>query len=465
MKIRIKKIANSMAVFIIIIISVPIIGIGSNEIAKSIGLKKFPVPVVGTGSMYPSLFWEISEGGPENSATTTLHEHRTSPNMYRYIPSFEILGKKIGLHELGYGDMVAFKNSVTRDILAEEGKNQEAGFIKRIIGLPGDIIEIRDGFVIRNGEIIEEPYIYKPRSTYGGSFIADCNKITIQNGSILVLGDNRKSSTDSRSDVGLIRAEDITFILPFDEQVIYHDLWRDTSQDSDLAEQPTLNTADFYAKLNEARQTVGSGTLTFNSSLTTSAKFRAQVMLRTNDFSTEATKSGYTMQKAISETGYSNRLTGEFISHGYYTSEELIQNLTYFRENKSQVTNPEYQDIGISVVNGEINNCPTQVIVGHLGGYVPAEYKPYTIESWKQLKDNLEKVIPSWEQAREYKNVNQEKLEELLSILNTRKSLASEVYDAMINKRWLTDEQEQRIDQDEELANRANKLVTEINES
>lgn len=448
---------------LLFVFAIPFLLVITYESSKLAGIRKTPVPVVGTGSMYPSLFWETSEGGPDDPSTTVQYEHRTNPRMYRYIPSFTLLGKGITIREIQHGDMVSFRNDKTREILKKDGRDQDAGFIKRVIGLPGDIIEIRAGFVIRNGQTIEEPYIYKPKSTYGGVTISDCSAIRIERDSVLVLGDNRKLSTDSRSGVGLVKFKDISFILPFNEQEIYQDLWRDTSQDSLLIDQPTLDDNAFYQALNQLRNDSGSTPLTIDSRLTTSARLRGEISIKTNDFSTEATRSGYTMQDAISDAGYNNIVTGEFISHGYFTAEELLDNLTYFLDTKSQIIDSKYDDIGVSAVIGEINGCPTQVIIGHLGGYIPAQYDQNTINSWLDLRDNLVKSIPSWEKARDYKNVNQEKLEDLLEILNSRRSLAEEIYTAMIQQQWLTDEQKQKIEQDNTLADQANTLIQEIN--
>lgn len=69
-------------------------------------------------------------------------------------------------------------------------------FIKRVIGLPGDRIEISRHKLYINGEPLDEPYIKGP--TYG-----DFGPIVVPEGTIFVLGDNRNNSDDSRfSDVG-----------------------------------------------------------------------------------------------------------------------------------------------------------------------------------------------------------------------------------------------------------------------
>lgn len=69
-------------------------------------------------------------------------------------------------------------------------------FIKRIMGLPGDQIEVRNHQLYVNGSALEEEYINGP--TYG-----DFGPIVVPEGSYFVMGDNRNNSDDSRfADVG-----------------------------------------------------------------------------------------------------------------------------------------------------------------------------------------------------------------------------------------------------------------------
>ena len=64
-------------------------------------------------------------------------------------------------------------------------------FIKRVIGLPGDQIEVRGGVVYINGTPLEEPYIAAaPR--YDGAW-------RVEGGDLFVLGDNRNNSSDSQN--------------------------------------------------------------------------------------------------------------------------------------------------------------------------------------------------------------------------------------------------------------------------
>jgi signal peptidase I len=89
------------------------------------------------------------------------------------------------------------------DIIVFDPPESEPGgvpFIKRVIGLPGDRVELRDGLVYVNGKQLDEPYLYSvdgtPQSTEAEG---DGTKSwTIPAGDLFVLGDHRQASSDSR---------------------------------------------------------------------------------------------------------------------------------------------------------------------------------------------------------------------------------------------------------------------------
>lgn len=70
--------------------------------------------------------------------------------------------------------------------------------VKRVIGIPGDVVDIKDGYVYLNGEPIDEPYV--KGITHNRIFELP---VTIGENQLFVLGDNRENSLDSR-DFGLI---------------------------------------------------------------------------------------------------------------------------------------------------------------------------------------------------------------------------------------------------------------------
>lgn len=100
--------------------------------------------------------------------------------------------------EIEYGDVIVFKSS----LLDLDGN--EKNLIKRVIGLPGDTLEIVDGYVVRNGEVIQEDYVAEQ------GLSGEMEQITVEEGKLFVMGDNRGVSQDSRDpEVGQISQDTI----------------------------------------------------------------------------------------------------------------------------------------------------------------------------------------------------------------------------------------------------------------
>ena len=306
-------------------------------------------------------------------------------------------------------------------------------FIKRIVGLPGEELVV-DGVEWKLGD-----------------------------GEYFVMGDNRKASLDSRHDIAFLPEKDIHYVLPLDDQDIYENLWRDASRDEQYAHSTTLAAVEFVSALNAEREKRHLKKLNLDNLLSQSGTIRAKAILESDDFSTEATRSGLDLSRSVAKSGYRNIILGELITRGFYESEELMENFREFPQSAELLYSDEYQDIGVSSVIDEIRGCPTQAVVIHLGGYKPPNYDKDEVAGWGSLIDNLREVTPSWEKLKGADTINQEKLERLLYLLNIRLDNAVRIHDRLSKNQWLTEDEEKLVSMDKDLHNEAQNLINELN--
>lgn len=144
-----------------------------------------------------------------------------------YIPSASMeptleIGDRVFVNKLAYdigdlarGDVIVFANPHP-DQLPERGavsaflhwlgegigfaQPADEDFIKRVIGLPGETIEIRDNVVYIDGEPLDEPYLTDEARRSNGDF----PETRIPPEHLFMMGDNRGNSADSRYGLGLV---------------------------------------------------------------------------------------------------------------------------------------------------------------------------------------------------------------------------------------------------------------------
>ncbi len=84
--------------------------------------------------------------------------------------------------ELHRGDIIVFKYPV----------NPKRDFIKRVIGLPGETVQIKNSILYVNGRVVTQPFLPK------GLKYADYRLVTVPENAYFMMGDNRNNSEDSR---------------------------------------------------------------------------------------------------------------------------------------------------------------------------------------------------------------------------------------------------------------------------
>jgi signal peptidase I len=111
------------------------------------------------------------------------------------------------LHDVHRGDIVVFNRPATWSAVAEKV------LIKRVIGLPGDVLSIKSGALYVNGQQLDEPYV-NPSCPKMQNFADAPNNSTatvlppVPKGEVFVMGDNRCESEDSRA-FGPVPTKDI----------------------------------------------------------------------------------------------------------------------------------------------------------------------------------------------------------------------------------------------------------------
>ena len=114
------------------------------------------------------------------------------------------------------GDIIIFQSS-----LVNEASGRNKLLIKRVIGLPGDELMIKDGMVYINGEAYDEDYL-KDGYTPAFEIPPEGQTYQVPDGTYFCMGDNRAGSVDSRrTEVGVVSRDDIKGkviirLFPFD---------------------------------------------------------------------------------------------------------------------------------------------------------------------------------------------------------------------------------------------------------
>ena len=142
-------------------------------------------------SMYPTFV-----DGQYVLVNKAVYGEINTNTLSKWLPFVRATGEQYVFHPPRRGDVIVFHppppNDPTRD------------FIKRVIGVPGDTVDVRGGQVYVNGALVPEPFIKQPTASLNPCF----QHVTLKADQFYVMGDNRGNSSDSRA-WGPVRGEEI----------------------------------------------------------------------------------------------------------------------------------------------------------------------------------------------------------------------------------------------------------------
>ena len=116
-------------------------------------------------------------------------------NKFLYGPELPVTDFRLpGLRQPERGDIIVFKYP----------QDEKRDFIKRIVGTPGDTVQVRGDQVFLNGTLLAEPYVRRTEGPLGDrgqsycGYAYGCEPTVVPADSYFVMGDNRNNSQDSR---------------------------------------------------------------------------------------------------------------------------------------------------------------------------------------------------------------------------------------------------------------------------
>ena len=117
-------------------------------------------------------------------------------NKFLYGPELPVTDYRLpGIRQPERGDIIVFKYP----------QDEKRDFIKRIVGTPGDTVQVRGDQVLLNGRPLDEPYVRRTDSPLGDrgqasycGYAYGCEPTKVPTDSYFVMGDNRNNSQDSR---------------------------------------------------------------------------------------------------------------------------------------------------------------------------------------------------------------------------------------------------------------------------
>lgn len=350
--------------------------------------------------------------------------------------------RKYGLER---GDIVSFLN------------NETAGrhYLKRIVGLAGEQITIKNGAIFINGKALQEDYTLNNLPTYGNTALIDCEGYTIPKDHYMVLGDNRTVSSDSRV-LGFIHEDDIDGVIKTNIGEKFASL-ETQLQITTIKIDPAV----FLKKLNELRIKNSLNLVTHATLNQLAQKRTEQIRDKFEDWKNKSIPAN----EMLEESGYRFNKVHEFVTFGYLDEQAIIDQIFDSPSEKDNFLSTQYTEVGIGIIEKTNKECRFPVVSVILSWPSVPTYDKEVLDSWVKEIDINKQSLGNLQTWVGHPKVDQAKLKELINIIAQMQQIATRIYDLEKNREWLTQKDYQDIKYYDELLKRSEALDKEIFEN
>jgi signal peptidase I len=316
------------------------------------------------------------------------------------------------------GDIVTFKNLETGS----------SSFIKRVVGMPGETISLRNGYVLINGKILEENYTLNHLPTFGSTYLVECEYYSIPSSSYAVLGDNRTVSEDSRI-LGFVRKDQIDGVI----KTHLTSKFVDSSNQMKLLKKE-ISPVKFLEELNKIRKDNKVSLLVTHQELNDLAEERAkQIRDNFDDW-----KKQTSAEKLLEEKSYKFNAIHEFVTYGYLDEKQIAEQILNSESEKDQFTADNYTEVGIGIVEKTYKGCSFPIISVIISWPVTPTYDQAVVDSWKKEMEIDNANLFNLQTWVGNPAIDQTKLRRAITLVAQQSEIATRIHKKMVAREWLT---------------------------
>lgn len=378
--------------------------------------------------------WGIAQGALYQYG---LYDRRTKvkvsgDSMLPIIVPMESGGVEITLHSpkkysIMRGDIVSFSNTETAGL----------NYIKRVVGMPGEKITLKNGYVFINDKALAEDYTLDQLPTYGNTYINDCYPQTVPGHHYLVLGDNRTVSMDSRV-IGFIDQDDISGVI---KTKLTYQYLSGNAQAKILKNNISVET--LVQKINSARQEKNAGGLSVNNTLNEVALSRAKSIVE--NFA-DWKKTAIPLKDLLQKSNYKNNSYYEFVTFGYLDEESIVKQILDSPVDKVSFLSGNYYEIGAASEVNTVGDCSFPVITIVIGWPNRPTYSQEVINYWAGEEADSKKMILTLQDVLNYPGADKTNIREMIVTLTEMSDISANINRQITNGEWLDSQQVDRYD-------------------